>query len=71
MWNRQGGKCESCREPLSENPREVHIDHCHETDKVCGILCRGCNVGAGHLDDDPERAALLAAYLIRTRRVAK
>lgn len=71
MMARQRGKCAACASPLSSNPKEVHVDHCHQTDEVCGILCRGCNVGAGHLDDDPERAALLAAYLVRTRRVTK
>jgi hypothetical protein len=37
----QDGKCAICTEPL---PVRYHIDHCHSTSRVRGILCHGCNL---------------------------
>lgn len=42
-----------------------HIDHDHETGKVRGILCHGCNVGIGYMGDDPARVQRAADYLRR------
>lgn len=61
MAEAQGGLCASC----GERPVE-HVDHCHETGRVRGLLCRGCNQAAGMIGDSPERAERLAAYLRRT-----
>lgn len=30
---------------------------------IRGLICQGCNVAAGMVDDDPERLEALAAYL--------
>jgi hypothetical protein len=52
----QGGRCAICR-----RKSELVVDHCHETGRVRGMLCRRCNLGIGHLDDSAQmvRAALL------------
>jgi len=42
------------------------IDHCHDTGRVRGGLCNGCNVAVGHLHNDPVRADAVAAYLRRS-----
>lgn len=53
----QGGKCALCgRQPKSV----LCVDHDHQTNKVRGLLCNGCNRGLGHLGDTPE--GLLRAY---------
>lgn len=43
--------CQICGNDFSKH-REAHIDHCHTTGKVRGVLCRTCNLGIGHLKDD-------------------
>ncbi|WP_415923436.1 endonuclease domain-containing protein [Streptomyces sp. WI03-4A] len=42
-----------------------HIDHCHETGAVRGVLCMGCNTGIGKLCDSPELLARAIHYLTR------
>lgn len=60
----QGGRCAICRTdaPLGKSNR-WHVDHCHATGVVRGLLCAGCNVGIGHLGDDPDRLRSAAAYI--------
>ena len=43
---RSGGVCEICREKEFE-----HIDHCHVTGNVRGLLCQQCNHGLGNFQD--------------------
>ena len=40
-------------------------DHCHDSGKPRGILCRNCNLALGNMADDPERLRAAAAYLER------
>jgi protein-arginine kinase activator protein McsA len=47
----QGGRCLICQEET-----KLHVDHCHETKKVRGLLCRECNTGLGKFK---ERVDLL------------
>lgn len=44
------GKCQLCDESL--NVEHSHIDHCHKTLRIRGILCRKCNVGLGMFRDN-------------------
>lgn len=41
----------------------VHVDHCHKTGKVRGVLCFNCNSAIGKLGDDPDAVRRAAAYL--------
>jgi hypothetical protein len=43
----QAGLCAIC----AERPAR-HVDHCHETGEVRGLLCFACNAGLGNLSDD-------------------
>ncbi|TLS45516.1 recombination endonuclease VII [Streptomyces montanus] len=54
----QMGLCAICLEAPA-----VHVDHCHETGRVRGVLCFNCNSGLGLLRDDPEAAYRAADYL--------
>ncbi|WP_153544463.1 endonuclease VII domain-containing protein [Streptomyces sp. RB17] len=54
----QRGLCAIC---LAAPP--AHVDHCHKTGRVRGVLCFNCNSAIGKLRDDPEAARRAAAYL--------
>ena len=62
----QAGLCASCDDQLGPAGRMLHVDHCHATGTVRGLLCRGCNIAAGLVNDSPERLRLLALYLERS-----
>ncbi|MEV6294047.1 endonuclease VII domain-containing protein [Streptomyces sp. NPDC051896] len=54
----QYGLCAIC---LAAPP--AHVDHCHKTGRVRGVLCFNCNSAIGKLRDDPGAARRAAAYL--------
>ncbi|MGW7253299.1 endonuclease VII domain-containing protein [Streptomyces sp. NPDC054834] len=41
----------------------AHVDHCHKTGRVRGVLCFNCNSAIGKLGDDPDAARRAAASL--------
>jgi len=45
----QQGRCAICGTTDPGGRGDFHIDHCHETNTIRGLLCHGCNVGIGHL----------------------
>jgi hypothetical protein len=52
------GKCQIC-----ESKENLHIDHCHSSGKVRGILCRSCNIGIGNFEENIERINSAISYL--------
>jgi len=66
-WERirdeQGGRCALC----DRKPKELVVDHCHETGVVRGLVCRGCNVALGRLGDNLESIKRVIEYLERSR----
>ena len=68
LYDKQEGKCKICKKHFDlENEDNVnnilHVDHCHKTDKVRGLLCNSCNQGIGHLKDDPTLLYAAIEYL--------
>jgi hypothetical protein len=66
MLAEQEHRCATCSVELTidhRKPNTAHIDHCHETGRVRGILCMRCNSAVGYLRDDPALALKVAAYL--------
>ena len=64
MLAAQGGKCRICgsKEPSGKG-KNFHVDHCHDTRIVRGLLCHNCNVGLGHFQSSPELLAQAISYL--------
>lgn len=60
---KQGGVCAICKGTPNGPGKRFHVDHCHKSSKVRGLLCGKCNTAIGLLNDDPERAESAAAYL--------
>jgi hypothetical protein len=48
----QGGGCAICGKP--PDGMALHVDHCHETGRVRGLLCFSCNAGLGQFKHDPD-----------------
>lgn len=63
MLEAQGGTCAICKR-LPEKIR-LHVDHCHTTGDVRGLLCYSCNTGLGVFRDDPEVLSEAIRYLNR------
>nr|WP_120724971.1 endonuclease VII domain-containing protein [Streptomyces hundungensis] len=62
--------CKSCKAESQMGPcvtclsaPAVHVDHCHQTGRVRGVLCFNCNSAIGKLGDDPDTVRRAAAYL--------
>lgn len=61
MIDKQGNRCAGCLRGF-DGTRE-HVDHCHETGKLRGLLCRECNLTLGFVSDSIETLTRLIAYL--------
>ncbi len=60
MNSSQAGRCGICAEDQSAT---MHIDHCHATGKVRGLLCRKCNFLLGLAGDRIKILERAIAYL--------
>lgn len=64
----QLGKCAICGESEhkgKDTRKFLHVDHCHATKRIRGLLCQNCNRGIGFFRDSPDRLAAAIAYLQR------
>lgn len=59
--NKRQNKCDICKHPV----KTLHVDHCHTTGKVRGMLCGSCNRGLGLLKDSAQVLQNAATYLKR------
>lgn len=72
MWQEQGGRClicggeETCKNVSvwgDEKVRALAVDHCHDTGKVRGLLCKNCNTLIGFAKEDVELLRSAISYL--------
>lgn len=59
----QENKCAICGCDFSINKIGIHIDHCHKTNKVRGILCSKCNQALGLFNDSVDTMQLAIDYI--------
>lgn len=72
MYEEQEGRCAICRSEYDWDQAvgrrglaALVVDHCHETNKVRGLLCGHCNNGLGAFKDNIESLQAAMAYLQR------
>lgn len=68
MNEAHGGVCAICkRPPYGGRPdarkQYLSVDHCHDTGRVRGLLCDGCNSALGMFDHSIDRLAAAIEYL--------
>lgn len=62
MVKAQRGVCKICSQKGKIN-RRLHIDHCHTTGRVRGLICYYCNLMLGLAKDNPNTLRNAAKYL--------
>ena len=62
LLSENGSHCAVCGIQFSDKSKRS-LDHCHETGKVRGFLCRRCNSVLGFVNDDQAILGKLAKYL--------
>ena len=58
MTNQKGG-CAIC----NDGAKRLHVDHCHKTGAVRGLLCSNCNTSLGKFGDNVETLRNAVRYL--------
>jgi hypothetical protein len=60
----QAGVCATCKKIRRWRGTEsLHVDHCHETGRVRGLLCYYCNAALGLIGDDIQTLQAMIEYL--------
>ena len=62
MNSAQGGLCAACGNPCRRGGH-LAVDHCHKTGRIRSLLCSGCNVALGYMQENPIAIRKLAAYI--------
>jgi hypothetical protein len=65
MYQKQQGSCAICgtTEFNYSRGKRPHIDHCHQTGRVRGLLCGHCNIGIGQFFDNVDLLQNAITYL--------
>jgi hypothetical protein len=71
LLQQQNYSCAICKtkDPSSKrkSSNKFHVDHCHSTGKVRGLLCNSCNAAIGYLNDDENNLIAALRYLRRSQ----
>lgn len=65
MLRKQQGRCAICNcIPKEDSQRRTfHIDHCHSTGRIRGLLCKDCNLMLGFAKDKSDILLRAIEYL--------
>ena len=55
-------RCDMCTRQFPDE--QLCVDHCHDSNKVRGLLCTNCNLTLGHAHDDVQTLQNGINYLI-------
>lgn len=58
----QSNRCAICQN-VFKTSKSTHVDHCHNTGRVRGLLCHDCNTGIGKLRDSVDLLQRAIDYL--------
>lgn len=64
MLAEQGGRCAICSTTDPRGKGVFHVDHCHDTGVVRGLLCHNCNVGLGNFKHNIDFLKKAELYLL-------
>jgi hypothetical protein len=66
----QDGGCALCgARPETQHSALLTVDHCHDSNRVRGLLCFNCNVSLGKMHDDPALLRRAAFYIENSSKV--
>lgn len=63
LFDEQKGCCVICGRHQSELKHRLHFDHDHKTGKICGLLCKRCNLLAGSIENNLNLINPILEYL--------
>jgi Recombination endonuclease VII len=63
LFAKQGHCCAVCKATEPGSSKGWHLDHCHETGYLRGILCNHCNLMLGYAKDSKTTLANAIKYL--------
>lgn len=65
LLDRQQHRCAICR---TETPGKLlHVDHCHQNNRIRGLLCGACNRALGIFQDSVVNLSNAIIYLCQAR----
>ncbi len=67
LFEAQGCCCSICKSDKPGSKSGWHVDHCHSSGKVRGILCARCNIMLGNAKDSEAILTSAIAYLLHHR----
>lgn len=72
LLKKQNNSCAICFISINEHQqnkgskKHFAVDHCHDLNKVRGLLCYKCNMGLGYFNDDSELTQAATNYLSKS-----
>ena len=67
MYDKQGGCCAICgihsSDYTNKTKLRLHVDHCHTTGMIRGLLCNSCNTSLGGFKDSEEVLSKAITYI--------
>lgn len=71
MLTKQNSKCAICFTETPGGKGAFHVDHCHASGLIRGLLCHHCNLGLGNFKSNPEFLQQAIRYLYLAKRRSK